>query len=78
MAKIDNVKAALEISKNLSDKHEIQDVVCIASHVIAICMVSYGFKGKILDGALEAINEDIKEDIKAFGSFIRLMKECEK
>ena len=74
MANIENVKKALEISKNLSDDNtELSDVVCIASHMIAICLSSYGLKGKLLDGALEAINEDIKNSMKAIDSIVCLM-----
>ena len=79
MAKIDNVKKAIEISKSLTDENtELSDVVCIASHVIAICLSSYGLDGKLLDGALEAINSDIKESMKAVNTIVCFMQRKEK
>lgn len=78
MANIENIKKAIEISKNLSDDNtELSDVVCIASHMIAICLSSYGLKGKLLDGALGAINEDIKNSMKAVDSIVCIMQKSE-
>ena len=76
MTKIENVKKALIISKNLRDENiELSDAVCIASHMIAICLCSYGLEGKLLDGALKAINVDIKNNIKDIKDIVRLMQE---
>lgn len=78
MANIENVKKALEISKNLADDNiGLDDVVCVASHMIAICLSSYGLKGELLDGALKAINEDIKNSMKAIDSIVCIMQKRE-
>lgn len=66
MNKKNSLKKAVEICDDLNkiDEIKVSDVVNIASSMIAICMVHYGFTdGEILDGAIKAVNEDIKDTI---------------
>ena len=74
MDKLEHIRKAIDFSSNMGDNYEVSDVVCVASHMIALCMVQYGFKGDVLDGAINAINEDIKDSMKFLGDIVEKMK----